>query len=134
MISKRRRLVGQMELIQAYEQAFQAHGLQTAQVLLDNGDLSDRQRYLNAGSTLTTLLKLGVITVVNENDTVATDEIRFGDNDTLAALVANLIQADLLGNLNGSTGHVYGGPAPGFQCPVDSSYACRRSGIGCHGD
>ena len=88
--------VGQMGLIQTYEQAFQAYGLQTAQVLLDNVDLSDRQRYLNARSTLTTLLNLGVISVVNENDTVVTDEIRFGDNDTLAALVANLIQADLL--------------------------------------
>jgi glutamate 5-kinase len=88
--------VGQMGLIQTYEQAFKAHGLQTAQVLLDNDDLSNRQRYLNARSTLKTLLNLGVITVVNENDTVVTDEIRFGDNDTLAALVANLIQADLL--------------------------------------
>ena len=88
--------VGQMGLIQTYEQAFQSHGLHTAQVLLDNDDLSNRQRYLNARSTLTTLLNLGVISIVNENDTVVTDEIRFGDNDTLAALVANLIQADLL--------------------------------------
>ena len=88
--------VGQMGLVQTYEQAFKAYGLHTAQVLLDNDDLSNRQRYLNARSTLKTLLSLGVITVVNENDTVVTDEIRFGDNDTLAALVANLIQADLL--------------------------------------
>ena len=88
--------VGQMGLIQTYEQAFQSYGLHTAQVLLDNDDLSDRQRYLNARATLTTLLNLGVISVINENDTVVTDEIRFGDNDTLAALVANLIQADLL--------------------------------------
>ena len=88
--------VGQMGLIQAYESRFQKYGLHTAQVLLTHDDLSDRQRYLNARSTLRTLLKLGVIPVVNENDTVTTDEIRFGDNDTLAALVANLVEADLL--------------------------------------
>lgn len=88
--------VGQMGLVQAYEQAFAAHGRHTAMVLLTHDDLADRQRYLNARSTLTTLLELGVIPVINENDTVATDEIRFGDNDTLAALVANLLQADLL--------------------------------------
>jgi len=88
--------VGQMGLVQTYEQAFQQFGLHTAQVLLDHDDLSSRQRYLNARSTLKTLLRLGVIPVVNENDTVVTDEIRFGDNDTLAALVANLVEADLL--------------------------------------
>jgi glutamate 5-kinase len=88
--------VGQMGLVEAYEQAFAAHGRHTAMVLLTHDDLADRQRYLNARSTLTTLLDLGVIPVINENDTVATDEIRFGDNDTLAALVANLLQADLL--------------------------------------
>jgi glutamate 5-kinase len=88
--------VGQMGLVQAYEQAFSAHGRRTAMVLLTHDDLADRQRYLNARSTLETLLGLGVIPVINENDTVATDEIRFGDNDTLAALVANLLQADLL--------------------------------------
>jgi glutamate 5-kinase len=88
--------VGQMGLVQAYEQAFAAHGRHTAMVLLTHDDLADRQRYLNARSTLTTLLELGVIPVINENDTVATDEIRFGDNDTLAALVANLLQAELL--------------------------------------
>ncbi|MBL4623254.1 MAG: glutamate 5-kinase [Immundisolibacteraceae bacterium] len=88
--------VGQMGLIQHYEQAFQQHQLHTAQVLLTHDDLSDRKRYLNARSTLTTLLELNVVPVVNENDTVVTDEIRFGDNDTLAGLVANLIEAKAL--------------------------------------
>lgn len=88
--------VGQMGLIQTYESYFQTHDLHTAQVLLTHEDLSNRKRYLNARSTLLTLLDLGVIPVINENDVVATDEIRFGDNDTLAALVANLIEADLL--------------------------------------
>lgn len=88
--------VGQMGLVQTYESQFQQHGMHTAQVLLTHDDLSDRKRYLNARSTLRTLLDLSVVPVVNENDTVATDEIRFGDNDTLAALVANLIGADLL--------------------------------------
>ncbi|KAA3627667.1 MAG: glutamate 5-kinase [Proteobacteria bacterium] len=88
--------VGQMGLIQAYESHFQRYGLQTAQVLLTHDDLSHRKRYLNARSTLRTLLKLGVVPIVNENDTVAMEEIRFGDNDTLAALVANLVEADLL--------------------------------------
>jgi len=88
--------IGQMGLVQVYESAFQQHGLHTAQVLLTHDDLSDRGRYLNARSTLRTLLELGVIPVVNENDTVATEEIRFGDNDTLGALVANLVEAGLL--------------------------------------
>lgn len=88
--------VGQMGLVRAYEDCFQTRGYHTAQVLLTRDDLADRPRYLNARSTLRTLLKLGVIPVINENDTVATDELRFGDNDTLAALVANLIEADLL--------------------------------------
>lgn len=88
--------VGQMGLVQAYESEFQVHGLHTAQVLLTHEDLADRQRYINARSTLRALLNLGVIPVVNENDTVATDEIRLGDNDTLAALVSNLVEADVL--------------------------------------
>jgi glutamate 5-kinase len=88
--------VGQMGLVQAYESHFQRHGLHTAQILLTHEDLADRQRYLNARSTLRSLLALGVIPVINENDTVATDEIRFGDNDTLAALVANFCEADLM--------------------------------------
>jgi len=88
--------VGQMGLVQLYESCFRRHGMHAAQVLLTHDDLADRKRYLNARSTLATLLKMRVIPVINENDTVATDEIRFGDNDTLAALVANLIDADLL--------------------------------------
>ena len=88
--------VGQMGLVQAWESRFQQHQLHTAQVLLTHDDLSDRKRYLNARSTLLTLLGFGVVPVVNENDTVVTDEIRFGDNDTLAALVANLVEADRL--------------------------------------
>jgi len=88
--------IGQMGLIRAYEDGFSRHGLHTAQVLLTRDDLADRKRYLNARSTLRTLLAIGVVPVVNENDTVATDELRFGDNDTLAALVANLVEADLL--------------------------------------
>jgi glutamate 5-kinase len=88
--------VGQMGLIQVWESAFARHGLHTALVLLTHDDLSDRARYLNARSTLRTLLGHGVVPVVNENDTVATEEIRFGDNDTLAALVTNLVEADAL--------------------------------------
>jgi glutamate 5-kinase len=88
--------VGQMGLVHAYETRFRTHGLQTAQILLGHDDISARDRYLNARGTLLTLLELGVVPVVNENDTVVTDEIRFGDNDTLAALVANLIDADTL--------------------------------------
>lgn len=88
--------VGQMGLAQIYETSFRAHGIGTAQVLLTHADLADRERYLNARSTLTTLLRLGVVPIINENDTVVTDEIKFGDNDTLGALVANLIEADAL--------------------------------------
>ena len=88
--------VGQMGLVQAYESCFYNHKLQAAQLLLTHEDLSDRKRYLNARSTLTTLLDMNVVPIINENDSVATDEIRFGDNDTLAALVTNLIEADVL--------------------------------------
>lgn len=88
--------VGQMGLIQAYESYFQRHRIHTAQILLTHEDLADRERYLNARGTLRTLLGLGVIPVINENDTVATEEIKLGDNDTLGALVAVLIEADLL--------------------------------------
>ena len=88
--------VGQMGLIQAYEACFKQHGTHAAQILLTHEDLADRKRYLNARSTLRTLLELNVIPIINENDTVVTDEIRFGDNDTLGALVANLIEADAL--------------------------------------
>ena len=88
--------VGQMGLAQMYETRLKAHGLGSAQVLLTHADLADRERYLNARSTLLTLLKLGVVPVINENDTVVNDEIKFGDNDTLGALVANLVEADAL--------------------------------------
>ncbi|HIF50258.1 MAG TPA: glutamate 5-kinase [Thiotrichaceae bacterium] len=88
--------VGQMGLIQAYEVCFQKYNKHTAQILLTHDDIANRARYLNARTSLNTLLKLGVVPIVNENDTVATDEIRFGDNDTLAGLVANLIDAELL--------------------------------------
>lgn len=88
--------VGQMGLVQAYESQFSNYDLHTAQILLTHEDLSNRKRYLNARSTIRSLLKYGVVPVINENDSVVTDEIRFGDNDTLAALVANLIEADLL--------------------------------------
>ncbi len=88
--------VGQMGLAQMYETKLREHGLGSAQVLLTHADLADRERYLNARSTLLTLLRLGVVPVINENDTVVTDEIKFGDNDTLGALVANLVEADAL--------------------------------------
>ncbi len=88
--------VGQMGLIEAYERSFRAHKLHTAQILLTHADLADRERYLNARSTLLKLLELKVIPIINENDTVTTDEIKVGDNDTLGALVANLIEADAL--------------------------------------
>ena len=85
--------VGQMGLVQVYESCFREHGLATAQILLTHDDLAERKRYLNARSTLRTLLELNVIPVINENDTVATDEIKFGDNDTLGSLVTNLVEA-----------------------------------------
>ena len=88
--------VGQMGLAQVYESEFARHSIRTAQVLLTHGDLADRERYLNARSTLLTLLSLGVVPIINENDTVVTDEIKFGDNDTLGALVTNLIEGDAL--------------------------------------
>lgn len=88
--------VGQMGLAQAYESALSEHGHATAMIMLTHDDLADRERYLNARATLSQLLQLNVVPVINENDTVATDEIRFGDNDTLAALVTNLVEADLL--------------------------------------
>ena len=88
--------VGQMGLVQMYETQLRGHGMASAQVLLTHADLADRERYLNARSTLLTLLQLKVIPVINENDTVVNDEIKFGDNDTLGALVANLVDADAL--------------------------------------
>ena len=88
--------VGQAALVEVYEAAFNKHQLRTAQILLTHDDLADRKRYLNARSTLNTLLELGVIPIINENDTVVTSEIKVGDNDTLGALVANLLEADAL--------------------------------------
>ena len=88
--------VGQMGLVQAYETAFRDYAIASAQILLTHDDVADRQRYLNARSTLRTLARLGVVPIVNENDTVANEEFRFGENDTLAALVANLVEADAL--------------------------------------
>ena len=88
--------VGQMGLVQMYETKLKENGIGSAQVLLTHADLADRERYLNARSTLLTLLQLGVVPVINENDTVVNDEIKFGDNDTLGALVANLVEADVL--------------------------------------
>jgi glutamate 5-kinase len=102
--------VGQMGLVRVFDDNFQQHGLHAAQVLLTHDDLSNRQRYLNARSTLLTLLKLGVVPVINENDAVATEEIRFGDNDTLGALVANLVEADLLILLTDQQGLFTGDP------------------------
>jgi len=88
--------VGQMGLVKSYQEAFSRHNIEAAQILLTHDDLSDRKRYLNARSTLNALLELNVIPIINENDTIVTDEIKFGDNDTLGALVANLIEADAL--------------------------------------
>jgi len=88
--------IGQMGLMHAYEECFEQHGLKTAQILMTHNDLSDRTRYLNAQTTIRTLLDYGVVPIINENDTVSTSEVNLGDNDTLGALVANLIDADLL--------------------------------------
>ena len=96
--------VGQMGLAQAYETTFAEHGLKAAQILLTHEDLSDRKRYLNARNTLQALLGYGVVPIINENDTVVTDEIKFGDNDTLGALVANLVEADALVILTDQSG------------------------------
>jgi glutamate 5-kinase len=96
--------VGQMGLVQVYESCFREHGLHTAQVLLTHEDLADRKRYINARSTLRSLLALNVIPVINENDTVATEEIKFGDNDTLGSLVTNLVEADALVILTDQSG------------------------------
>ena len=88
--------IGQMRLVHAYEKKFQAHGFHTAQILLTHGEMSNRERYLNAKTTILTLLDMGVVPVINENDAVANDEIQFGDNDTLAALAVTLVEAKLL--------------------------------------
>ena len=110
--------VGQMGLAQIYESALREHGIGSAQVLLTHADLADRERYLNARSTLTTLLGLGVVPVINENDTVVNDEIKFGDNDTLGALVANLRRRRRAGDP-----HRPGGPV---SMPIRGSDPARR--------
>lgn len=119
--------VGQMGLVQAYESAFKRFGLHTAQILLTHEDLADRQRYLNARNTLLTLLRMGVVPVINENDTVATDEIRFGDNDTLAALVANLVEANLLVILTDQQGLYSENPSQNPQALLISEVAAEAS-------
>ena len=119
--------VGQMGLIQAYESCFRKFGLHTAQILLTHEDLSDRKRYLNARSTLRSLLALNVIPVINENDTVVTDEIRFGDNDTLGALVTNLIEADALIILTDQAGLYTADPRQNPQASGSFCSATRRS-------
>lgn len=110
--------VGQIDLAHAYEDAFRARGLVAAQVLVTLGDTEERRRYLNARSTITTLLKLGAVPVVNENDTVATNEIRYGDNDRLAARVASMMSADCLVLLSDVDGF--------YTAPPGSSGDARR--------
>jgi glutamate 5-kinase len=117
--------VGQMGLAQAYETAFGEHSIRTAQILLTHADLADRQRYLNARSTLKTLLALGAVPVINENDTVVTDEIRVGDNDTLGSLVANLIEADALVILTDQAGLYTRDPR---KDPSAALVQCARAG------
>lgn len=119
--------VGQMGLVRVFENKFQQHNLHAAQILLTHDDLTNRQRYLNARSTLLTLLEFGVIPVINENDTVATDEIRFGDNDTLGALVANLVEADLLILLTDQTGLFDADPSLNPQAKLIESASVNDS-------
>lgn len=110
--------VGQMGLVQTYESCFMQYGINTAQILLTHEDLSDRTRYLNARSTITTLVDMGVLPVINENDTVATAELCFGDNDTLGALVANLVNADALIILTDQQGLHESDPRANPNAPV----------------
>jgi len=121
--------VGQMGLVQAYESAFQAYGIHTAQVLLTHDDLSHRRRYLNARSTLSGLVSMGVVPVVNENDTVATAELCFGDNDTLAALVANLLNADALVILTDQQGLHESDPRSNPDAPVIPEAMANAPGL-----
>ncbi|GAA5317403.1 MAG: glutamate 5-kinase [Candidatus Pelagadaptatus aseana] len=128
--------VGQTSLVRAYEQFFERDNICTAQVLLDHDDLSNRERYLNARSTLKTLMKLGVVPIVNENDTVVTDEIRFGDNDTLGALVANLVEADVLVILTDQDGMYTADPRTNpdaeliLEAPADDASLDGKAGDG----
>ncbi len=117
--------VGQMGLAQIYETQLSQHGLKSAQVLLTHADLADRERYLNARSTLVTLLAHRVVPVINENDTVVNDEIKFGDNDTLGALVANLVEADALVILTDQAGLFSADPR---KDPAATLIACANAG------
>ena len=120
--------LGQMGLIHNFESCFKQHNIHTAQVLLTHEDLSNRQRYLNARSTLKTLLELGAIPIINENDTVATDEIRFGDNDTLGALVCNLVDAHTLVLLTDQQGLFNKDPRYNDDAElISESNACNRA-------
>ncbi|KAF3976979.1 MAG: glutamate 5-kinase [Methylococcales symbiont of Iophon sp. n. MRB-2018] len=136
--------VGQMGLIQTFEGSFQKHNIHSAQILLTHDDLSDRQRYLNARSTLLTLLDYGVVPVINENDTVATEGIRFGDNDILAALAANLVEAELLIMLTDQIGLFDTDPSVNPSAQLISNASVNnslldevaeesKSGLGCGG-
>lgn len=129
--------VGQMGLAQAYESGFARWKLKTAQILLTHEDIADRRRYLNARSTLNTLLQYGVVPIINENDTVVTDEIKLGDNDTLAALVTNLIEADVLVILTDQAGLFTADPRKDPSARLialgrasDPSYAAMAGGAG----
>jgi glutamate 5-kinase len=129
--------VGQMGLAQAYESTFVQHGLKAAQILLTHEDMSDRARYLNARNTLHALLGYGVVPIINENDTVVTDEIKFGDNDTLGALVANLVEADALVILTDQRGLYTADPRQDFNVELiaegradDRRYEAMAGGAG----
>ena len=119
--------VGQMGLVQAWESCFQRRGRHTAQVLLTHDDLSNRQRYLNARSTLQTLLQMGAIPIINENDTVATSEIRYGDNDRLAAQVAVTVGADQLILLSDVDGFYNADPRSNPTAALCFTVGCRLS-------
>lgn len=121
--------VGQMGLIQAYATECKKHGIHTSQILLTHDDLSDRGRYLNARSALHSLLELDVLPVVNENDTIATDEIRFGDNDTLAAMTANLVEADVLVILTDQDGLYEADPRLNADAALVASSAANNSNL-----
>ncbi len=121
--------VGQMGLIQAYATACKQHNIHTAQILLTHSDLSERGRHLNARSTLHSLLKLHVLPVVNENDTIATEEIRFGDNDTLAAMTANLVEADVLVILTDQDGLFDSDPRQNTQATMITASAANNPAL-----
>ena len=121
--------VGQMGIAQAYENAFAPHGINTAQILLTHEDLSNRTRYLNARSTLRTLLAHGIVPIINENDTVTTDEIKLGDNDTLGALVTNLVEADALVILTDQQGLYDSDPRQNPQAQLIAQIAANHPGL-----